>query len=135
MPALRLAPPFARRIAEVAPAIAQDGNAAGAAELRIAAAAVATAGDLLGRLAANSSGHGRGLRGGRFTVTRTASAVHATLDSIRWTGDLAVSGTVDFRPGADDGEAALLKNIAAATTDTTAPSATPAASTPASAGA
>ena len=107
VPPLRLAPPFARRVAEVAPATALEGNAAGAAELRLAAAALATAGDLLGRLAANSSGHGRGLRGGRFVATHAAGTVHAELQAVRWAEDLAVSGSVDLRPGADDGEAAL----------------------------
>ena len=97
------------RTRDVAPARALDGSAVDPQGLAAAAAALQTAGDLLGRLAANTSGHGVGLRGGRFTVhgTGAGGAVHAELDQVRWTADLAVSGTVDFRPGADDGEARL----------------------------
>jgi pimeloyl-ACP methyl ester carboxylesterase len=107
VPPLRLAPEFARHVAEVAPATALDGNAVDVAGLRLAAAALATAGDLLGRLVANSSGHGVGLRGGRFEARNTGAAVHARLDAVRWAEDLEVSGTIDFHPGADDGEAEL----------------------------
>jgi len=109
VPAVRLAPPFARHLGDVAPAAALDGNAVDGRGLRAAAAALYTAGDLLGRLAANESGHGVGLRGGRFTARSTGAggAVHADLVAVRWTTDLAVSGTIDFRPGADDGEAEL----------------------------
>ncbi len=109
VPPLRLAPPFARRLRDVTPATALDGNAADARGRAAAAAALYTAGDLLGRLAANASGHGVGLRGGRFTAhgTGAGGAVHADLVGVRWTEDLAVSGTIDFRPGADDGEARL----------------------------
>jgi pimeloyl-ACP methyl ester carboxylesterase len=109
IPPLRLAPAFVRRSDAVTPAIAQEGNGADARDLRLAAAALATVGDLLGRLAANGSGHGEGLRGGTFTASGSGvpAAVHAELHAVRWTEDLAVSGTVDFRPGADDGEAVL----------------------------
>jgi pimeloyl-ACP methyl ester carboxylesterase len=109
VPPVRLAATFARRVAEVAPATALDGNAVDERGLRLAAAALATAGDLLGRLAANASGHGVGLRGGRYTARSTGAGgrVHAELSGIRWSDDLAVSGTLDFRPGADDGEARL----------------------------
>jgi hypothetical protein len=109
VPPLRLAPPFARTLAEVAPASALSGNAADPAGLKVAAAALYSAGDLLGRLVANSSGHGEGLRGGRFTASTAAGygAIHAVLYGIRWVGDLEVSGTIDFRPGVGDGEAEL----------------------------
>ena len=109
VPPLRLAPPFARRTEAVPPATALAGNAADAAGLKLAAAALATAGDLLGRLAANASGHGVGLRGGRFVV-RAAGAdgvLHAEFWQVRWTEDLEVSGTLEFRPGPDAGAAEL----------------------------
>lgn len=109
VPALRLAPDFARDSDAVPPAAPREGNVTGERGLRLAAAAVATVGDLLGRLAANDSGRGVGLRGGRFVARSTGlpTAVHATLRAVRWCEDLAVSGTVDFRPGGDDGEAHL----------------------------
>jgi hypothetical protein len=77
------------------PAAALPGNRAGTTELQLASAAVMTAGDVLARVRANSSGRGVGLRGGIFHIVADSSAVHVTLDRVRWTEDLAVSGTID----------------------------------------
>ena len=96
VPPPRLAAPFATTYREVEPAVPRAGNAAGEAALRAARAALLTAGDLLGRIEANSSGHGVGLRGGRFTVESRGDTRHATLTNVRWTQDLAVSGTLDW---------------------------------------
>ncbi|MGC1523543.1 MAG: hypothetical protein WA803_18510, partial [Steroidobacteraceae bacterium] len=57
--------------------------------------AVMTAGDVLARLGGNSNGRGVGLRGGTFRVESDASAVHITLNQVRWTEDLVVSGNID----------------------------------------
>jgi hypothetical protein len=54
-----------------------------------------TAGDVLVRIGANSSGRGVGLRGGIFHIAADSSAVHVALKEVRWTEDLAVSGKID----------------------------------------
>jgi pimeloyl-ACP methyl ester carboxylesterase len=95
VPPLRLVPRFATSASQVEPAVAGAGNVAGAAQLRWASAAVMTAGDVLARLPANSTGLGVGLRGGSFRVVSAASLVHVTLNQVRWTEDLAVSGTIE----------------------------------------
>ena len=98
-PPLRLAPPFVRGFARVEPAVAEPANRADADALLAAGAVVATLGDLLPRLAANSSGHGVGLRGGRFTASAGAGGrIDARLYKLRWADDLAVSGTLNWTP-------------------------------------
>jgi pimeloyl-ACP methyl ester carboxylesterase len=107
-PPLRLAPPFVQSYRHAAPATALPGNRAAPAALLAAGALVATVGDLLPRLAANQSGRGLGLRGGRFTVAaRAGDRLAAHLVALRWAADLAVSGTVRWDPAADAGEARL----------------------------
>ena len=105
--ALRLAPPFVRASRYVTAAEALPGNQVDAEGLKLAAAALATAGDLFGRLLANGSGHGVGLRGGTFTVRTTGTVLAATLADVRWVEDVAVSGAVEFHAGADSGSAEL----------------------------
>jgi pimeloyl-ACP methyl ester carboxylesterase len=95
VPPLRLAPQFALRAANLEPAAPAEGNRAGAAQLRWAQAAVQTAGDVLARLGGNSTGTGAGLRGGSFRIVNNPSAIHISLDQVRWTEDLAVSGEID----------------------------------------
>ena len=95
VPPLRLTPRFAVHASQLEPAGALPGNRATATDLQQVNAAVMTAGDVLARLDANSSGHGVGLRGGGFRIATGSSAVHVTLDEVRWTEDVAVSGTID----------------------------------------
>ena len=95
VPPLRLTPRFAIHASQLEPAVAMPGNRAGAAELQQASAAVMTAGDVLARIGANSSGRGVGLRGGIFHIAADSSAVHVALKGVRWTEDLAVSGKID----------------------------------------
>jgi pimeloyl-ACP methyl ester carboxylesterase len=95
VPPLRLVPRFARTAAELDPAQGLPGNGASPELLRFAAAATYTAGDVLARVDANSSGRGVGLRGGSFRLRHDAVGVHVVLDQVRWTEDLAVSGTID----------------------------------------
>jgi hypothetical protein len=71
------------------------GNRANSAQLRWSSAAVMTAGDVLARLSVNTNGQGVGLRGGSFRVVNGPSIGHVTLNQVRWTEDLAVSGTID----------------------------------------
>ena len=95
VPPLRLTPRFAIHASQLEPAVAMPGNKAGAVELQQASAAVMTAGDVLARIGANSSGRGVGLRGGIFHIAADSSAVHVALKEVRWTEDLAVSGKID----------------------------------------
>jgi pimeloyl-ACP methyl ester carboxylesterase len=95
VPPLRLVPRFALHASQLEPAVEAAGNRAGAAQLRWISAAVETAGDVLARLGANSTGDGVGLRGGGFRVLSDATMKHVELTEVRWTEDLAVSGMVD----------------------------------------
>ena len=112
VPPLRLVPHFALHAADLRPAAALPGNRAGVAQLQQVNAAVMTAGDVLARLGANSSGEGVGLRGGSFHVLNGPSAVHVTLDQVRWTEDVAVSGTID-EPAARGGTVRAVLQLAA----------------------
>lgn len=98
-PPVRLAGLFARHAADLEPAQGLASNQASDTQLRFASAAVLTAGDIVTRLRMNSSGHGVGLRGGRFTVVGRQGAQAVTLDAVRWTEDLAVSGTLEKTRG------------------------------------
>ena len=95
VPPLRLVPRFALRIEELEPARPLAGNSASELELRAASAAVMTAGDVLVRARSNSSGHGVGLRGGSFEISARPRSTRIVLRGVRWTSDLAVSGTID----------------------------------------
>ena len=83
------------RSSQLTPATALAGNQANAEQLRWVSAAVLCAGDVLARLGGNSTGQGTGLRGGSFRVARVAAANHLSLDQVRWTEDLSVSGEID----------------------------------------
>ena len=101
VPEVRLVPRFARRVSELEPAVALAGNAADPESLRAVSAALLTAGDGMARAPGISPGEGVGLRGGRFNVTETATGYRLALHELRWTEDLAVTGTVEwpFRSG------------------------------------
>ena len=101
VPPVRLVPRFARHVDELDPAVALAGNAADAARLRAVSAAVLTVGDAASRATEISTGNGVGLRGGTFSVTETPTGYRLTLRELRWTEDLAVTGTVErpFRAG------------------------------------
>jgi pimeloyl-ACP methyl ester carboxylesterase len=95
VPPLPLVPLFAAQAADLEPAVALGHNAANQASLRYAAAAVQSAGDVLARIASNGGGEGPGLRGGTFHIRHRGDAVRITLHAVRFTSDLAVSGTID----------------------------------------
>jgi hypothetical protein len=97
VPPVRLVPRFSVESRDITPAVGLTGNAASPRQLRIASAAVQTAGDLLARVDANSTNHGRGLRGGTFRLKRSGAAVRIDLHQVRWTRDVAVSGRI-LRP-------------------------------------
>jgi pimeloyl-ACP methyl ester carboxylesterase len=95
VPPLRLVPRFARQASQLEPAAAAAGNLVNEAQLRRVSAAVMTAGDVLARLGGNSTGQGVGLRGGSFRTVNDASTAHISLNQVRWTEDLTVSGNID----------------------------------------
>ncbi len=113
VPPLRLVPRFAVHASELEPASATAGNRADAAQMRWVSAAVMSAGDVLARLGGNTTGRGVGLRGGSFRVVNGATAVHVTLSEVRWTEDLAVSGTID-KPTGRTGTVRASLHVAAA---------------------
>jgi pimeloyl-ACP methyl ester carboxylesterase len=94
VPPVRLVPRFSVESRDLTPAVGLAGNSASPRQLRIVSAAVQTAGDLLARVDANSTNHGRGLRGGTFRLKRSGAAVRIELHEVRWTRDVAVSGSI-----------------------------------------
>ena len=94
VPPLRLVSRFATHSDELEPVATLPGNTADEAQLKVAMAAVTTAGDVLARVNGNSSGHGRGLRGGSYTVTRDAAHIRVRLNKVQFVEDLAISGTL-----------------------------------------
>jgi pimeloyl-ACP methyl ester carboxylesterase len=99
VPPLRLVARFATHASQVEPAAAAAGNRANALQRSLASAALMTAGDVLARLDSNSTGKGVGLRGGSFLIVNHAAISRVTLHQVRWTEDLAVSGTIDKPSG------------------------------------
>ncbi len=89
---VRGVPRFPVVASDVAPAVPSPGNAANPAQLRIVAATVATAGDVLNRYWANYSGSGAGLRGGTFGISSFPPGYAFKLDGIAYARDLTVSG-------------------------------------------
>ena len=91
---VRTVPDFARNWAAVAPAEPAAGNMADPDGLTLASAATETVGDAVARYFVTTSGTVQGLRGGRFHLTATPRGYDLHLDHLRWTQDLAVSGTI-----------------------------------------
>jgi pimeloyl-ACP methyl ester carboxylesterase len=96
VPALHLVPAFSLTVKEVAPATPLSGNAAPVKERRAAADAVLAAADVLARSYEFGFTSGLGLRGGMYKAKPANAHDPATLAQIRWTNDLAVSGTADL---------------------------------------
>jgi pimeloyl-ACP methyl ester carboxylesterase len=99
VPPVRLVAGFARRLAELPPATALAGNQGDPRRLRVAQAALQTVGDVIARIPQNSTGSGKGLRGGSFLIVQHGRNVHVSLYQVRWTEDLSVSGAVERTPG------------------------------------
>jgi pimeloyl-ACP methyl ester carboxylesterase len=98
VPALRVVPVFARRAQELAAAESAPGNQAGAQALRVVTAALFTAEDAIARAVADGAGPGAGLRGGTFMATTAGGGYRLALQSLRWTEDVSVSGSIEW-PG------------------------------------
>jgi pimeloyl-ACP methyl ester carboxylesterase len=111
VPPVRLVPRFARTARELTPARALAGNQAGTAELSVVSAALFTAADVITRTEENGPGKGLGLRGGTFASEAAGAGgagLKATLRDVRWTGDVAVSGQIEW-PGRTGAVQAHLK--------------------------
>jgi len=91
---VRTVPAFVRSAVAADAAQALAGNAADDAQLRLANAALQSAGDALARWWLNYDGDGVGLRGGSFSYLADGDTYRFTLDEYRWAEDLAVTGTV-----------------------------------------
>ena len=89
---VRLVPFFPLHAADATQAEPSAGNAATARDLAVASAAVQTAGDVIMRWYLGYE-HGRGLRGGHWNWSKARTLVRYELSDVKWTGDLAVSGT------------------------------------------
>jgi pimeloyl-ACP methyl ester carboxylesterase len=98
--AIRTVPRFARAADDVAPAQATQGNKASANQLRLAAAALETVGDVISRFYV-TFGIGSGLRGGEFTYEITDDGYDFDLNRVLWTEDLEVSGTIKWNQNTD----------------------------------
>jgi pimeloyl-ACP methyl ester carboxylesterase len=109
VPPLRLVARFARRIGELPPVTALAGNQADAATLSLAQAALQTLGDVLARIPQNSTGSGKGLRGGSFLIVAHGRNMHVSLYQVRWTEDVSVSGAIERAPGPDGTVSARLQ--------------------------
>jgi hypothetical protein len=91
---VRMVKQFPLVVAATEPATAGPGNQATTAELRIAAAAASTAGDVIARWFV-TYGYGAGLRGGTFSYT-DSDEPDFVLNNVRWVKDLAVNGTMSW---------------------------------------
>jgi hypothetical protein len=91
---IRLVPFFARHATDAIPVVATEGNMAGRPARSLASAAVQTAGDAMARWYVNYSGKDVGLRGGSWSDSAHGDTTTFALDGLKWTADLAVSGTL-----------------------------------------
>ncbi len=91
---LRTVPRFATKSTQLVAVTATSGNAGGVTELRIAAAALETVGDVLARYGTSYANVGAGLRAGKFTWKSTSTGQSFTLTRLKWVTDIVVSGTM-----------------------------------------
>jgi pimeloyl-ACP methyl ester carboxylesterase len=112
---IRTVPHFVKSIGSIAAAKATTGNKGGTTQLRIAAAATETVGDVIARFYVGY-GFGRGLRGGTFSYSATSTGYKFVLNKVKWTNDLEVSGTVTWNmvSNAISSQLTLIKSAVAA---------------------
>jgi pimeloyl-ACP methyl ester carboxylesterase len=91
---IRLVPFFPLIAARAIPAVPGSGNSADAHELALVSAAIQTAGDVQARWYINYSGTDSGLRGGTWSWEQPSDVASFKLNAVRWTTDLAVSGSM-----------------------------------------
>jgi pimeloyl-ACP methyl ester carboxylesterase len=88
---IRTVPQFASTVEQLAPVQATTGNEASLRDLKVAAAALETVGDVFSRFLV-TFGIGSGLRGGEFTYMLQPFGYEFALNRVQWTSDLQVSG-------------------------------------------
>jgi pimeloyl-ACP methyl ester carboxylesterase len=93
---VRTVPKFAASAADLSPLTARAGNKASDAQRRIAAAGLEAVGDTIARYYVTFNYVGSGLRGGTFTYDASDVGYDFTLKGVRFTQDVAVSGTVSW---------------------------------------
>ncbi|MEP6884487.1 MAG: alpha/beta hydrolase [Gammaproteobacteria bacterium] len=93
---IRTVPKFAARAADLSPLTARSGNQATETQRRIAAAGLEAVGDIIARYYVTYNYVGSGLRGGSFTYAATDVGYDFDLKGVRFTQDVAVSGTVSW---------------------------------------
>jgi pimeloyl-ACP methyl ester carboxylesterase len=93
---VRTVPLFAVAASELAPLQALKGDKTTDAQRRIAAAGLETVGDVVARYYVTYNFVDTGLRGGKFTYAATDTGYKFKLKSLKWTDDVAVSGTVTW---------------------------------------
>ncbi len=107
---VRLVPRFATAASQLDPLTALPGNQGTVTDLKVAAAAAYALGDVLDLYWANYTGNGVGLRGGKWNYSSDGNSYVFTMDQVRWTNDVAVSGqfTWDYyKPGAVNGKVSV----------------------------
>ena len=92
---VRMVEAFPRRLADAAPAPQGAVVHSPVSDRRLATVTSNTVADLLARWFDNYSGHGVGLRGGRFSYRGSAQTTF-TLRGLKWVDDVAVSGTLTW---------------------------------------
>jgi pimeloyl-ACP methyl ester carboxylesterase len=97
IPPVRTMGDFPTSYRQVTPAVNDYGSKAGERARRIATTSADTVVDVADRWYNNYTGVGYGLHGGRWSYSGTRVA-HYTFHAVRFTPDLAVSGTAVWRP-------------------------------------
>jgi pimeloyl-ACP methyl ester carboxylesterase len=93
---VRTVPLFAVTASELVPLEALKGDKTTDAQRRIAAAGLETVGDVIARYYVTFNYVDTGLRGGSFTYDATDTGYKFKLKGLKWTEDVAVSGTVSW---------------------------------------
>jgi pimeloyl-ACP methyl ester carboxylesterase len=93
---VRTVPLFARRAAELAPLQQFAGDKTSEVQRRIAAAGLEAVGDAIARWYVTYNSVDTGLRGGKFTYRTSDTGYVFNLVNLKWTEDVAVSGTVSW---------------------------------------
>jgi pimeloyl-ACP methyl ester carboxylesterase len=93
---VRTVPLFAVKASELAPLEALQGDDTTDAQRRIAAAGLETVGDAIARFYVTFHYFDTGLRGGKFTYAATDTGYLFKLQELKWTEDVAVSGSISW---------------------------------------
>jgi pimeloyl-ACP methyl ester carboxylesterase len=103
---IRTVPRFAASVNDLDPVQATGGNQGGTRELKLAAGALDTVGDVFARFLI-TFGIGGGLRGGEFTYTAQPFGYEFELDRVQWAEDLRVTGTLRWYTKSGDVSASV----------------------------